>query len=137
MFGIKYATQADKDFWFTLDRHITMQVYDSKVRDMQAYVIYDSDKPMGVLRYNLFWDNTPFCNLIELQEAYYGKGFGTQAMKHWENEMQTLGYSLVITSTQANEQAQHFYLKLGYKDTGCLLLNDDPAEVFFIKHLCE
>ncbi|MCL2204535.1 MAG: hypothetical protein FWB88_11430 [Defluviitaleaceae bacterium] len=57
-------------------------------------------------------------------------------MKHWENEMQTLGYSLVMTSTQANEQVQHFYRKLGYKDSGCLLLNDDPAEIFFIKHLC-
>jgi len=69
-----------------------------------------------------------------LHEAYCGKEFGTQAMKHWENEMQSLGYDLVMTSTQANEQAQHFYRKLGYNDSGCLLLHNDPAEIFFVKN---
>jgi len=137
MFGIRHATQADKEFWFTLDRHIKEQVFDLKIRDKQAYIINDNDKPIGVLRYNLFWDNTPFVNLIELQKSHYGKRLGTHAMLHWEAEMQSLGYNIVMTSTQANEQAQHFYRKLGYKDIGCLLLNNDPAEIFFAKHLSE
>lgn len=131
---IRYATQEDKSFWFTLDRHITEAIFDLKIRDKQGYVICDGDSPIGVLRYNLFWDNTPFVNLIKLHESYYGKGFGTQAMKHWENEMQRLGHKLVMTSTQANEQAQNFYRKLGYVDSGCLLLYKEPAEIFLVKY---
>ena len=72
-----------------------------------------------------------------MYEAYYGKGFGTKAMNHWEHEMQTSGYKLAMTSTQADEKAQHFYRKLGYKDSGCLLLSDDPLEIFFVKYLVE
>jgi len=137
MFRIRYATQEDKSFWFTLDRHMNAESFDLKVRDKQGYIISDADKPIGILRYSLFWDNTPFVNLIELHESYYKKGFGTQAMKQWENEMQNLGYKLVMTSTQSNELAQHFYRKLGYKDSGCLLLDKEPTEILFVKYFDE
>jgi len=133
MFDMRYVIETDKKFWFTLDRHISENEFKAKVRNKQGYVIYVENKPIGVLRYNLFWDNTPFVNLIELQEAYHGKGFGSQAMKCWESEMQSLNYELVMTSTQADEQAQHFYRKIGYIDSGCLLLRGEPAEIFFVK----
>jgi ribosomal protein S18 acetylase RimI-like enzyme len=80
------------------------------------------------MRYNLFWDNTPFLTLIYIDDAYQGKGYGRQAMLHWENEMRELGYKMVMTSTQADEQAQHFYRKLGYLDRGCLVLDNTPCE---------
>jgi len=137
MFRIRYATQEDKSFWLKLDRHMSADIFDLKIRDNQGYIISDDDKPIGVLRYSLFWDNTPFVNLIELHESYHGKGFGTQAMKQWENEMRNSGYKLVMTSTQSNEQAQHFYRKLGYTDSGCLLLYKYPAEIFFVKYFNE
>jgi hypothetical protein len=36
--------------------------------------------------------------------------------------MKQMGFKMTMTSTQADEGAQHFYRKLGYKDAGCLLL---------------
>ncbi|MCL2707471.1 MAG: GNAT family N-acetyltransferase [Dehalococcoidia bacterium] len=55
----------------------------------------------------------------------------------WEAEMRELGYKMVMTSTQINEQAQHFYRKLGYKERGSLFLDstplDQPQEVFMLK----
>jgi len=48
--------------------------------------------------------------------------------------MQNLGYKLVMTSTQSDEQAQHFYRKIGYIDSGCLLLFKEPAEIFLVKY---
>jgi ribosomal protein S18 acetylase RimI-like enzyme len=80
------------------------------------------------MRYNLFWDNTPFLTLIYIDSAYQGQGYGSQAMLHWENEMRGLGYKMVMTSTQADEQAQHFYRTLGYLDRGCLVLDNTPCE---------
>jgi hypothetical protein len=49
--------------------------------------------------------------------------------------MKSLGYEMVMTSTLANEQAQHFYRKLGYKDAGSLLLEDEPLEIIFTKSI--
>ncbi|WP_423775813.1 hypothetical protein [Amedibacillus dolichus] len=31
---------------------------------------------MGLLRYNLFWDNTPFCTLLFINRNYHRKGYG-------------------------------------------------------------
>lgn len=47
--------------------------------------------------------------------------------------MKGRGHSLVMTSTLANEGAQHFYRKLGYRDAGCLLLEREPLELMLIK----
>jgi hypothetical protein len=49
--------------------------------------------------------------------------------------MKKVGSNLVMTSTQANEEAQHFYRSLGYKDAGCLLLEDEPLEIILVKRL--
>jgi len=136
MFRIKHVSADGKSFWFTLDKHLSQNEFELKTRDKRGYVISDGDKPIGIMRYCLFWDLVPFLNLIELEESYQRKGFGKQAMKHWENEMCNLGYTLVLTSTQSDEQAQHFYRKIGYEDAGCLLINrDGPSEIFLVKRL--
>lgn len=110
-----------------------------KVRDKRGYVICDGEMPIGVMRYNLFWDITPFLTFLHIEEAYCGKGFGRQAMLFWEDEMRKLGFKMVMTSTQADEQAQHFYRKLGYKDKGGLFLDntpfEQPPEIFMLKTL--
>lgn len=139
MFVIDYVTEKDKEFWFSLDKHMSEGEFMLKVRDKRGYIIKDDERPIGVLRYNLFWDNTPFLGLIYFEEYYRGKGFGKQAMLHWEKEMHRLGYKAVMTSTQVDEDAQHFYRKLGYKDAGCLVLDipgyEQPMEMFMIKSL--
>lgn len=66
----------------------------------------------------MFWDEIPFMNMLYFLEEYRGKGYGTQMVKFLENEMIKLGYDKVMTSSQANEFAQHFYRKLGYQDAG-------------------
>jgi len=139
MFRIRYVTEADKEFWFTLDKHMGEDEFLLKVRDMRGFIICDNSKPIGVMRYNLFWDNIPFLTLIHFDEAYWRKGFGSQAMQFWEDKMRDLGYRVVITSTQVDEQAQHFYRKLGYIEKGSLSFDntplEQPMEMFLLKNL--
>ncbi len=62
---ISYVAQKDKDFGFLLDKYISFAEYNKKVRDRQGYILSVDGKNIGLLRYNLFWDNTPFCNIIK------------------------------------------------------------------------
>jgi ribosomal protein S18 acetylase RimI-like enzyme len=77
--------------------------------------------------------------MLHVAEKYQGLGFGKVLMEFWENEMQQLGYKILKTSTQVDEDAQHFYRKLGYQDAGGLLLSvpdyQQPMELFFIKEV--
>ena len=128
MFKIRYVCESDKLFWFTLDPSLNEKEFELKIRDRRGYIISDGDKPIGVMRYNLFWDAIPFLTLIHLDDSYHGKGFGKQAMLFWEDEMKEFGYKMLMLSTQVDEQAQHFYRKLGYTDKGSLFLDNTPFE---------
>lgn len=53
--------------------------------------------------------------------------------------MKAQGYGMLLTSTQADENAQHFYRRLGYKDCGGFVMDlpryAQPMELFFIKEI--
>ncbi len=139
MLDVKYVSPADRAFWFRLDRHLPEAEFDRKVRDRMGYVLWDGPEPIGLLRYNLFWDNTPFCTMLYISEDRQGQGCGRTLMEHWENEMRALGYGMVMTSTQVDENAQHFYRRLGYRDAGGLVMDlpgfAQPMELFLVKAL--
>lgn len=134
---IRYVQPGDREFWFTLDKHLPEPEFENKIRNKQGYVMLESNKLVGLLRYNLFWDNTPFCTMLYVDEYYRGRGLGRQLMEFWEDDMKKRGYGMLLTSTQVDESAQHFYRKLGYKDCGGLVIDipefAQPMEMFFIK----
>ena len=144
MFAMKYATERDMEYMCSygmmpesvLERNDEMM---RKIRDRRCYILYENETRIGVMRYNLIFDFTPFVTLIYLDEPHRGKGYGALAMARWEGEMRSLGYKMVMTSTQVDEDAQHFYRKLGYKDMGAIVIDippyEQPLEMFMGKGL--
>lgn len=136
---IRCALESDREFWFRLDRHLAPEAFARKVRERQAYICLADGVPAGLPRYGLFWDSIPFCNLLYVAEGSRGQGLGRALMQHWEGEMKRLGCNLLMTSTQADESAQHFYRKLGYRDCGGLVLGTGgqvpPLELVLCKEL--
>ena len=136
---IRYVKAEDKDFWFRLDLHLPETEFDRKVRDRMGYILSEDDSPAALLRYHLFWDNTPFCTMLFVDWEHQGKGYGRELMSYWERDMKKSGYGMVMVSTQVDEQAQHFYRKLGYQDAGGLVITipgyEQPMELFLIKKI--
>ncbi|MDE6210171.1 MAG: GNAT family N-acetyltransferase [Lachnospiraceae bacterium] len=136
---IRYVEKNDKEFWFRLDRHLSQVEFEKKIRDKMGYILLENDKPIALLRYNLFWDNTPFCTMLFVDWENQGKGYGKALMSFWEKDMKEAGYGMIMTSTQVDEEAQHFYRKLGYKDAGAVVINipkyEQPMEMIMIKEI--
>ena len=139
IFSIRYVTDADKLFWFSFDRHLSEETYTSKVQNQTGYVLTVKTQQTGILRWSLFWDSIPFCNLLYIKESEQRKGYGRALMKYWEQDMKTRGYDLVMTSTQSDEEAQYFYRTLGYQDCGVLTLPfpgyEQPKELILAKRI--
>ncbi|MBE5986538.1 MAG: GNAT family N-acetyltransferase [Paenibacillaceae bacterium] len=139
MVSIRYVQEEDRNFWLKLDRHLQTTEFEKKIRDKMGYVLLEDHIPYGLLRYNLFWDNTPFCTMLYVDSDSRGRGYGNKLMNFWENDMKSMGYGMLMTSTQVDEDAQHFYRKLGYQDSGGLIINipgyEQPMEMFLIKKI--
>lgn len=139
MLTIRYLKSSDKTFWYRLDQHLPEKEFDNKVQTKRGYILLLNDKPIGLLRYNLFWDNTPFCTMVFGDWEYQRKGYGRKLIEYWEHDMKAQGYQMLLTSTQVDEEAQHVYRKLGYKDCGGFVIDipefAQPMEMFFIKSI--
>ena len=130
---IHFSTEDDIRIILQYDKHVTADILWELHKLKRVIVGSCSGEFCGWMRYNLFWDNTPFLNMLCVLQQYRGMGIGTKLVSFWEEHMQKNGYSLVITSTLACETAQHFYRKLHYTDAGCLLLPGETLEILFVK----
>ena len=139
MFAMTYATIDDKPHFCNEWENLPESEFELKIRDKRCYVIRFEDKPIGYMRYNLIFDFIPFLTCFYIDDSYKGKGFGTKAMMNWEDEMRSLGFKMIMVSTQVNEDGQHFYRKLGYKDMGAIVMDippyEQPLEMFLGKAL--
>lgn len=134
---IRYVEHRDKEAWYMLDHDLPQIGFDEKVRNRQGYVYVKDGKIIGILRYNLFWDSVPFCTMLHIDDEYQHSGYGKKLIDRWEQDMRSEGCGMVMTSTQVDEQAQHFYRKLGYKDSGGFVVDiqghEQPMEMIMIK----
>ncbi len=133
--NIRAADRTDMDFLLEHDRHIQKEELISAISLKRILIADHKGERIGWLRWNLFWDNTPFLNMLFVLESHREQGYGADLVSFWERQRKEEGYPLVLTSTLANETAQHFYRKLHYVDSGALLLPGEPLEILFRKEI--
>lgn len=132
---IEWAREEDAPWLCAQDKHIAPEILRRRIAERGVLIAWENGENVGWLRYQLFWDHTPFLNLLYLLEPARGKGYGSALVRRWEEEMKALGASYVLTSTASDETSQHFYRKLGYRDIGGFFYRDDPYELLLAKEI--
>ena len=132
---IRTADKLDTELLLSLDRHISRSELESIIGLGRVFILECGGSFAGWLRYGLFWDNTPFMNMLFLLEEYRGRGFGKMLALFWERKMAEYGYAEVMTSTASDEYAQHFYNRLGYSTVGGFAPSGEPFELILSKKI--
>ena len=131
---IRLAGESDLYFLEAHDRHIDAQELARVVRLGRVVIATDAEgAPVGWLRWGLFWDNTPFMNLLFVLPQARGRGVARALVARWEDDMRAQGYATVMTSTASDEDAQGLYRHLGYRAVGGFLPEGEPFELIFVK----
>ncbi len=133
--NIRSAAEKDMEKLSLHDKHIVKSELEIAIQLNRIFIAEEDGVFIGWLRYNLFWDNTPFMNMLYLIEGSRNKGYGKQLVEYWEKEVKSLGYDIVMTSAQSDEYSQHFYVKSGYQAIGGFILEPEPYEIIFSKKL--
>ena len=129
------ASGSDLPFVEAVDVHLSPGSLADLVSAGRVMVVEVDGNVVGLLRWGLFWDRVPFMNLLWVLPDRRGHGFGTSLVQAWERVQLAAGHDLVLTSTVSAERSQHLYRRLGYVDSGALLLPGEPAELILRKVL--
>ena len=136
---VELACMEDVAAWLELDKEADEPLFARMVAQERGYVLKEQGRVLGVLRYGMFWDHIPFCYMLVLAKDKQRQGYGRELLFTWEEQMRKQGYDMVLTSTRADEAAQHFYRACGYCDCGGLLLRqsgyEQPLELFLCKDI--
>jgi len=81
---IEIASKSDLVQISKLDMHISKEELARLIATERIFVAKEKGKICGWLRFNLFWDNIPFMNLIYVVEEYRNKHLGKELVKTWE-----------------------------------------------------
>ena len=85
---ISYGSIEDMDFILEKDHHVNKELVEFKLNLGEYILAKDGNgNSIGWLRYNYFWDNTPFLNLIYVDERFRGRNLGKNLLDFWEAEM--------------------------------------------------
>ncbi len=64
--NIRTALPRDIDLLCLHDRHISRRELGDLINRKRVYIAEEQGEFLGWLRYSLFWDNTPFLNMLYL-----------------------------------------------------------------------
>ena len=101
---IRLAMAADMPQILKYDCHIPSDKVGKCIEHALVDALWDVDRIVGILRYNLFWQTIPFLDLIYIDEAYRGQGWGSKMMANWEENMKRMGYSHVMLSPRRTKR---------------------------------
>lgn len=132
---IRLAEECDFEILSRNDKHVSAEMLKKKISDKNILIAETDGEFAGWLRYNLFWDEMPFMNMLFVTEKFRGTGIGGALVRNWEKMMSEQEYKFLLTSTQADEYAQHFYRKLGYSDLGGFFPFGEEYEIILGKRL--
>jgi GNAT superfamily N-acetyltransferase len=130
---IQPAADADLPFLVARRRHVSEAAMRACVAEGRVIVARLDEAIVGWLRFGYFWDAVPFMHMLFVEPQHRGRGVGRALVSDWEQRMRQRGCEQAMTSTQADEAAQHFYRKLGYRDIGGFTLPGEPLEIVMHK----
>ena len=119
------------------DNHISKEILERKIEGNEIWIMELNGTCIGWLRYSLFWDEIPFMNMLYFLEDYRRKGYGKCLVTYWEKELMKKGHKRFLTSTLANEDAQHFYRRMGYRDIGGFIIPPETLEIILMKDITQ
>ena len=134
-FSIEYAEWKDLEYLKKHDKHIQKEMLEKKIQEKEVLVAKSKWMVVGWLRFNYFWDNTPFINMLFVLEDYRWKWIGKSLLLFCEKEMKARNYKIIMTSTLSHEDAKDFYKKQDYKEIWYFHLPKEGKELVCMKSL--
>lgn len=109
-----------RNFNETIDKQFTSTLFEDFLESPSLYGIVEDELVAFIEISRESWNKRIRVSNILVQESVRGKGYGTLLMNHVKELLKKENFRAIVLETQScNYPAIQFYLKNGFKLTGC------------------
>ena len=135
---VRFAGPEDLEWCVVGDIHVTEKVVRNKIVSDECIVVELDGQLIGYIRLEYLWSTVPYIGLIFVMEEYQNEGIGRKMLDFLEDNLQSHGHDVLMSSSQADEpEPQAWHRAVGFEECGIISgLNEGGiGEVFFRKLL--
>ena len=134
-YKIRVAVETDIDQIIKLEHLINLDLLKEKIKNKEILLCLENNKIIGLLRFGWLWDMFPFINHLWVVEELRKNGIGKKLVDYLEQITKEKNSNAIFTSTQSDEDGQHFWRKIGFEDSGGFTFKKEPFELIMIKYI--
>ena len=108
--------------------------WNTRMQEQRVFIAKDGDNSIGLLCYTTWWGNTPFLELIHIQDNHQRKGIGKSLLKEAAKEIQSKKFKTLVSSCeQDNDDSHKFHQALNFEKLNGLALSHGEEQFYSIK----
>ena len=107
------------------------EFWKTRMNEKRVFIAKQDGKDVGLLTYTIWWGNTPFLELVHVQDAHQRKGIATNLLK--EAAKQIEAKTLISSCEEINDDSHAFHKALGFEKLNSLALPHGAEQFYSIK----
>lgn len=107
------------------------EFWNTRMQEQRVFIAQVDEKAVGLLTYTIWWGNTPFLELIHIQDDFQRKGFATKLLKAAAKEIKSK--TLISSCEETNDDSHAFHHALGFKKLNSLQLPHGEEQFYSIE----
>lgn len=109
------------------------EFWDTRITEKRVFIAKDNNQSIGLLCYTTWWGNTPFLELVHIQDSYQRRGIGRSLLQEMAKEVRSKNFKKLISSCeQDNDDSHAFHNALGFIKLNSLELPHGEEQFYSI-----
>lgn len=110
------------------------EFWDTRMHEKRVFIAYNDNQPIGLLTYTIWWGNTPFLELVHIQDKHQRQGIGSALLNEMAQEVHAKKFKKIISSCEQDNNDSHgFHDALGFKKLNSLMLPHGEEKFYCIE----
>jgi len=110
--------------------HHPDEFWQTRMYENRVFIAKKDGNPVGLLTYTIWWGNTPFLELIHIQDAHQRQGIATKLLKIAAKEIKSK--NLISSCEVINDESLAFHKALGFQKLNSLALPHGEEQFYSI-----
>ena len=107
------------------------EFWNTRLFEKRIFIATLDGKNIGLLCYSIWWGNTPFLELIHIQDAHQRQGIATNLLKEAVKEIKSK--NLISSCEVINKESLAFHKALGFEKLNSLALPHGEEQFYSIE----